>query len=145
MKRDDEARKELRAAVEAASKAFSAYQARVELARLLGRQKQIDDARKLLNEVIRDRSDELAAEAQTVIGDVYFAVGDYSRALSAYLKVKYVYQAYGGWVAKALYGAGLCNEKLKHPAEARKLYEEVVSKYPAEAVSEKAKKRLAAL
>ena len=145
MKREEDARQEFLLAVKKASKAFSGYQARIELARLMGRQKQIDPARRLLNEVIRDRSDELAAEAQTVIGDVYFAAGDYPQALSAYLKVKYVYQAYGGWVAKALYGAGLCNEKLNHPAEARKLYGEVVSKYPAEAVSDQAKKRLAAL
>ncbi|MEJ2633724.1 MAG: tetratricopeptide repeat protein [Calditrichia bacterium] len=118
---------------------------RIELARIYSDQKKIEDAQNLLNQVIKDRNDELAAEAQKVLGDVYFNAGNYNEALTSYLRVKYVYQAYPGWVARALYAAGNTYEKLGQPAEAKKVYQEIVDKFPTEKISDKAKERLAAL
>ena len=105
----------------------------------------MDRAKSFLEEVIKDRNDELAARAQKVLGDVYYEGGDYQEALTGYLRVKYVYQAYPNWVANALYSAGMTHEKLNQPDEAKKLYQEIVNKYAAEPISEEARQRLAAL
>ena len=95
--------------------------------------------------MIQDRNDELSAQAQKVLGDIYFDNGNYQEALTNYLRVKYVYQGYPTWVANALYSAGMAHEKLGQVDEAKKLYQEILNKYPAEQISEQAKQRLAAL
>ena len=98
-----------------------------------------------MNNVIRGRSDELAAEAQKVLGDIYFEMGDYENALTNYLRVKYVYSAYRFWVATALYHAGITYEKMDRFDEARKVYQELVNNFPTEEITQRAKERLAAL
>jgi TolA-binding protein len=143
--KDDNARGEFVKSVSVNPGSFSSYQARIEEAQLEARAGSLDKARELLTQVIQDRNDELAAQAQKVLGDIYFNVGDYQEALTNYLRVKYVYQSYPAWVATALYSAGNTYEKLGQTDEAKKVYQEIISKYPAEKISEKAKERLAAL
>ncbi len=147
LKKDDRtgARTAFQKSITANEGSFSAYQSRIELAGILAQAGGTEEARKYLNRVIEDRNDELAAQAQKVLGDVYFLTGNYQEALTNYLRVKYVYQAYPTWVANALFSAGSCYEKLGQKEEAKKVYQEVVSKYPAEKISEKAKERLAVL
>jgi len=131
--------------IEVQSSSFSSYQARIQLARILASENKIEEAQKLLNLVIQDRNDELAAQAQKVLGDAYFNAGQYQKALTNYLRVKYVYQAYPSWVARALFAAGMCYEKLKQTEQARKVYKELVEKFPTERITNKAKERLAGL
>ena len=142
---DEKAKIAFRKSIDVSGGSFSSYQSRIELARILARAKMDEEAQKLLSQVIQDRNDELAAEAQKVSGDVLFQAGKYQEAVTAYLRVKYVYQAYPSWVATALYSAGNTYEKMGKVEDAKKVYEEVVNKYPAEKISEKAKERLAAL
>ncbi|HHE56026.1 MAG TPA: tetratricopeptide repeat protein, partial [Caldithrix abyssi] len=49
------------------------------------------------------------------------------------------------WVARALFAAGMCYEKLKQTEQARKVYKELVEKFPTERITNKAKERLAGL
>jgi len=142
---DNGARSAFQKALTANEGSFSAYQARIELAQIFARARSTEEARALLNRVIEDRSDELAAQAQKVLGDIYFQAGNFQEALTNYLRVKYVYQAYPAWVATALFSAGNSYEKLGQKEEAKKVYQEVVSRYPAEQISVKAKERLAVL
>jgi tol-pal system protein YbgF len=141
----DKAQQAFRKAITVAPQSFSAYRARIELARLEVARKNETEARRLLEQVIQNRNDELAAEAQKVMGDLYFELGKYQDAVTNYLRVKYVYSAYPGWVARALYRAGLTYEKMGQPEKAKKLYREVVEKFAAEKISEQAKERLSAL
>jgi TolA-binding protein len=124
---------------------FSSYQARIELARIYSADKEVEQAKNYLEQVIQDRNDELAAQAQKVLGDVFYDSGNYQEALTNFLRVKYVYQAYPTWVANALFSAGMAHEKLDQTEEAKKLYQEVINKYGAEPISEQARQRLAAL
>ena len=78
-------------------------------------------------------------------GGINNNVGRYDEALTNYLRVKYVYQAYPAWVANALYYAGNSYEKLGQLEQAKKVYQEIIDKFPAEKISDKAKERLAAL
>jgi TolA-binding protein len=142
---DERAKGVFQRSIQSQKGAFSAYQSRMELARIFARSQDLEHAKEYLNQIIQDRNDELAAQAQKVLGDVYFNAGNYPEALTNYLRVKYVYQGYPTWVANALYSAGSTHEKMGQIDEAKKIYKEVINKYPAEKISEKAKERLAAL
>jgi tol-pal system protein YbgF len=142
---DNGAREAFQKSLTVSEGSFSAYQSRIQLAQIFARARSTEEARAQLNRVIEDRNDELAAQAQKVLGDIYYQAGNYQEALTNYLRVKYVYQAYPSWVANALFAAGSSYEKLGQKEEAKKSYQEVVSKYPAEQISEKAKERLAVL
>ncbi|HFE65259.1 MAG TPA: tetratricopeptide repeat protein, partial [Caldithrix sp.] len=55
------------------------------------------------------------------------------------------YQAYPSWVAKALYFAGTTYEKLNQKDRAKKVYREILDKFPTEKISSRAKERLAGM
>ena len=145
MQDDSKTEESFKNSISIASSAFSSYQARINLARLYYTTGNPQQGIELLNEVIQDRSDELAAEGQKVLGDVNFEMKEYDKALANYLRVKYVYNAYNYWVAIALYHAGLSYEQMNQFEGARKVYEEIIDKYPTEKIAQKAKERLASL
>ena len=131
--------------IQTAPHSFSSYQARIELAPLLAAKGQTEQALQLLQEVIRDRTDELAARAQFTMGKVYQLSQQPTQALTNYLRVKYVYKAFPEWVARALLEAAKIYEKQGKKADARKLYTEITRDYSREAVAAEAQQRLQAL
>jgi tol-pal system protein YbgF len=84
---------------------------------------------------------ELSDNAQYGIGECYFAQSKFDSAATAYAVVGSSYPS-GDKVPAALYKRALCEEKLGHASEARKLFEELVKRFPLAGESQLARERL---
>ncbi len=94
---------------------------------------------------------ELAARAQLMAGEVLFEQKRHKEAIKAFFKAAYGFgerQAPAGfhpWQAQATFEAARCFEVLGQPEQARKLYAELVERYPDSEHVPAARKRLSAL
>jgi TolA-binding protein len=94
---------------------------------------------------------ETAARARLMEGEVLFEQGDHKEAIKAFFKVAYGFgetkapRSFHPWQAQATYEAARCFEVLGKPEQARKLYAELVERYPDSEHVAAARKRLAAL
>ncbi len=97
---------------------------------------QLDEALKLY-ETVADKSDApIGARARFMMGEVLFTERNYKEAIRNYFKVVYGYgeaqstEPFKTWQANSAYEAARCFEVLKSPEQARKLYNELLNKYP---------------
>ena len=104
--------------------------AQLGLARVALARKSFVDAEAFLDEVLKNSSNELAAEAQFLKGDLAYDQENYQTAGLNYLKVKYLFGQYPYWVVRGVYGAGLSYEKLEQKTEAIKLYRSILQSFP---------------
>jgi TolA-binding protein len=94
---------------------------------------------------------ELAARARLMEGEVLFEKGEHKEAIKAFFKAAYSFGeqnapvAFHPWQAQATYEAARCFEVLGQPEQARKLYAELVERYPTSEHVPAARKRLTAL
>jgi TolA-binding protein len=94
---------------------------------------------------------ELAARARLMEGEVLFERGEHKEAIKAFFKAAYGFgerqapPAFHPWQAQATFEAARCFEILGQPEQARKLYAELVERYPDSERVPAARKRLAAL
>jgi cellulose synthase operon protein C len=95
----------------------------------------------LYEQVIAKTDRELAARAQFLIGEIQFQQKKYAEAVKSYTKVIYGY-SYPQWSSEAAYECGRCFEALQKPADAIKLFGELIEKFPQSEKAEAAKKRL---
>jgi cellulose synthase operon protein C len=109
---------------------------------------QLDEALKLY-EAVTDKSDApIGARARFMMGEVLFTQGNHKEAVRNFFKVLYGYgdtQAaapYKTWQANAAYEAARCFEVLKSAEQAKKLYNELLTKYPDSDKAAAAKDRL---
>jgi TolA-binding protein len=107
-------------------------------------QKRYDDARAAYKDAVAATNGEIAARAQFQIGETYLFEGRFSDAIPALLAVEDVY-AYPTWSARALLEAGRAFEQLKQVDQARKQFEQLLSKYKDAPEAAVARERLAAL
>jgi TolA-binding protein len=93
----------------------------------------------------------LAARAQMMEGEVLFEQGKHKEAIKTFFKVAYGFgeqqapAAYHPWQAQATFEAARCFEVLGQAEQARKLYGELVDRYPDSEHVPAARKRLEAL
>ena len=86
-----------------------------------------------------------------MVGEVLFDQGNHKEAIRNFFKVAYGYgddkspEPYHLWQASALFESARCFEVLKGTEQARKMYNELLSRYPKSEKAELARKRLAAL
>ncbi len=110
-----------------------------------------DDALKLYSAVADKTESVIGARARFMIGEVYFEQGNHKEAIRNYFKVAYGYgdtqspEPYHLWQASALFEAGRCFEVLKSVEQAKKMYNDLLSRYPNSDKVAEAKKRLQAL
>jgi TolA-binding protein len=107
------------------------------------------DARKLLRELtIRAKGDKSLqkhlAEALYLIGETYFAEGNYQQAAAEYNGVRKAHPK-SDRVPDALYRLGMCFEKLNLPDDAKLFYKTVIQSHGKTKVAKDAKARLDAL
>ena len=96
-------------------------------------------------EAVTEKVDnELAARAWFMIGEIQFEQKRHSDAVKSFFKVAYSY-TYPQWQAAAHYEAGRCFEVLKKTEQARKSYQEIVSKFADSDKAKLAQERLKAL
>jgi TolA-binding protein len=103
-----------------------------------------DEAMKLYEQVTAQTNREVAARARFMIGEIQFEKKEHAEAVRNFYKVAYGY-GYPEWQANALYEAARCLEVLKKTDQARKDYQEIVTKFPDSDKAPLAKQRLAEL
>jgi TolA-binding protein len=103
-----------------------ADRSRLRIAELKIGQKQYGSAIDTLNAVMNRRSDDIAADALLMIGDVYLAQRKYREALQAYHDVIQQYTDFPLKVELGRYGLGQTYEKMNDHKQARLAYEEIV-------------------
>ena len=84
---------------------------------------------------------DIAAEAQFRIGECRVARNILSDAVDAFLKLSILYN-HATWVQRGLNAAGDCYVQLKQPTKARKLFEELVERFPKSALAKGAQSKL---
>jgi TolA-binding protein len=94
---------------------------------------------------------EVGVRARFMVGEVLFEQGNHKDAVRNYFKVAYGFSEEGApesirfWQASALYESARCFEVLKNVDQAKKLYAELLEKYPKSDKTDLAKQRLTAL
>jgi TolA-binding protein len=93
-------------------------------------------------DVIRNRTDEIACEAQLLIGDAHFKKEEFEIALVEYERVEYIYGFCTERIPEALLGAAGCNERLENYDRAREIYKSVIQRFPGSSEAYEAETRL---
>ncbi|WP_442485223.1 tetratricopeptide repeat protein [Aeoliella sp. SH292] len=110
-----------------------------------------DEAMPLLTKVADRDTSPVGARAQFVVGELQFAQKNYEEAVRTFFKVAYGYgdgeapEAYHHWQAESLFEAARCLEQLDRGSAAKKLYQELVERFPEEAKAKLAQARLTEL
>ena len=105
---------------------IEADKARNSLAKMAITAGQFPAAQGLSQGVATSRTDEVGAEAQYLSGLAFEQNGEWQEALTAYLRLRYVFPSHERWLAKAYVGLGHAYEQLKDPAKARESYQQVL-------------------
>jgi tetratricopeptide (TPR) repeat protein len=103
---------------------------RLDAAQILLQLRDYDRAIQRLQDLLPLASQEMRVEAQFYLGEAYFQKGDFSQAVLEYMKVKYLDPGGGlDWAVTAIYNAGICYEKLGKLEEAKKMYQDIISRW----------------
>lgn len=110
---------------------------------------QPQEARRLLRELMLRKEDDRSfergrARAQFLVGETFFAEGNYQQAAAEYNTVRKNHGR-SKWTAHAIYKLGRCFEQLNLPGDAKLFYQTVRKKYPRSEVAKEARARLKAL
>ncbi|HZZ71239.1 MAG TPA: tetratricopeptide repeat protein [Pirellulales bacterium] len=112
-------------------------------------QDKLDEAQKLFEKAADAAPTRIVGvRARFMQGEILFQKKDYSDAVRQYFMVAYSSPQgaeFQPWQAHATYEAALCLESLNKKGQAKKLYQEVLDKYPKSEHTDEAKKRLAAI
>ena len=130
---------------------YPTFQNRYELKFLLGRcletQGRLSDSREVFEGVLADphaAGSEVAAMAQWRIGETWFHQENYAAAIAAYYRVDSLHDL-PKWRSAALLQAAKCQEHLRNPTNAEKLYRQLLTRYPDSDFAAEARERLAQL
>jgi TolA-binding protein len=115
-------------------------------------QRKFDEALKLYEAAAEKApTREVGARARFMTGEVLFEQGNHKDAVRSFFQVAYGFSETGApesirvWQANSLYESARCFEVLKNPEQAKKLYAELLEKYPKSDKADLAKRRLAEL
>jgi TolA-binding protein len=112
---------------------------------------QHEQALDLYQKVADTNQFELGARAQFMAGELMFANKDYQDAVRAYFKVVYGYgypdspESYHQWQSDAMFEAARCLELLNRPDAAKRLFAELIERFPNSNKLPAAKQKIAAL
>lgn len=109
-------------------------------------QQKAEDARSLLREFLLRAKENKAfdrwkADAQYLVGETFYAEGDYKRAATEYNTVRKKYPD-ASKVPDALLKMGMCFEQLNLPDDAKLFYQTVKKQYPKSGAAKEATARL---
>jgi TolA-binding protein len=103
-----------------------ADKARIGLTRIALQEKEFAAGQTLAQQVATSRTDEIGAEAQYFSGLIYSRSNDWQNAITAFLRVRYVFPSHETWLAKAYIGLGEAYEKTNDLIKARESYQQVL-------------------
>ncbi|MCK6612883.1 MAG: tetratricopeptide repeat protein [Ignavibacteriaceae bacterium] len=115
---------------------------KIELGRLEMMNKRYKKAAEVLLKVTSKRTDDLAAEAQYILGLVYTAEGRSSEAVTAFVRVTNIFSLYDEWVTKSYLRLGELYEKSGDKNKAREMYKNVLAKHPDDEYGKEAQAKL---
>lgn len=101
-----------------------------------------DSARAQLAQIASSRTDELAAESQYRIGEMYQREKKYAEAITAFLKNKNAFAGLEDWYTLALLNLGLCYEATKEIESAKETYRLVMAQHGDDDYAKTARERL---
>lgn len=116
--------------------------AKVELATMEINRKNYDNALILLKELAEKRLDDIGAQAQFLIGDIYFAQNNIKEAITAYVRVRSIFSTFDEWYTKSLLKLGDCYVKLNDIKQAREMYRAVINRHRNSDLAKEATRKL---
>jgi TolA-binding protein len=119
-----------------------ADRSKVHLARIYRSEGSSSEALALLNQVATGRTDELGAEAQFEVGVSKQLSGEYEDAISAFLRVKYVFPSAEQWIARSYLRLGECYKATKQIAKAKSAFEIVLKSHQNDEFGKEAEQKL---
>lgn len=141
----EQARSQFTSLVAKSPSSASAAMARLALARMALADNDFKQATTLAEAVATTRTDSLGAEGQYLVGAVKIQQRDWEGAITALLKIRYIFPNEERWMAESYLAMGQAYEALKEPRRAREAYQAVL-RYPAQRESvDEAKRRLGRL
>ena len=124
---------------------IEADKARIGLTKIALKEKNFNYAQDYAQRVATSRTDEIGAEAQYLSGLAYGEAKDWSNAITAFLRVRYVFPSHEQWLAKAYLGIGQAYEQTNNSAKAKESYQQVLKIYKSGQEFEEASRRLKGL
>jgi TolA-binding protein len=119
-----------------------ADRSRLQIAKIYFESKQYRYSLDTLEQIIKRRNDDVAAEALLMVGENYLALKKPADALQAFKDVYDQYTEYSLLVERAHFGAGTCYEKLKNKKSAKSEYELVIKSGLDAEIKKEAEKRI---
>ena len=119
-----------------------AAKSRIGLVRIALKEKDFASAQGLAQQVATSRTDEIGAEAQYLSGVSFAESGDWQSAITAFLRVRYIFPSHERWLAKANIGLGKAYEQVKDVPKAKEAYQQVLKVFSSGEDFEEASRRL---
>jgi TolA-binding protein len=125
-----------------ASAFAAADKSKIGLARLYLKEGNQKNALLYAKEVATSRTDSLGAEAQYLVGEAYMEAKDWEAAVTAFLRMKYLYAREEQWMAKSYLTLGEAYIKLNEPKRAQDAFQTVLKYESQQDAVEEARKQL---
>jgi TolA-binding protein len=109
---------------------------------VLSARREHSDALQAFADVASRRTDEIGAEAQYRIGESLSKQQKQKEAITALLRVKYIYPSAKDWIARAYLRIGECYEKLAEKGKARETYQMVLKSHKDDVFGKEADKKM---
>jgi TolA-binding protein len=139
---DTGAEESYRKAMQGGSSSVAGAQAMLAVAELRLKRGAFEQARLLADSVLVSRSDENAAQAQFLLGDIQFAQRKFDDARLAFMRVKLVYANFPEWVGLAQLRIADCYREVGNRAAALEAYREVVSTHSSDSLGTRARRQV---
>ena len=107
-------------------KTTAADRGRLALARIYMSETNFADAVQFAQHVATTRTDELGAEGQYILGLIESTQKNWQAAITAYLRLRYIFPTQEEWLAKAYLGLGEAYEQTNESRRAREAYQTVL-------------------
>jgi TolA-binding protein len=125
----DDARAKFEFVISKFATTVEADKSRIGLVRIALKDKNLSSAQTLSQQVATSRTDEIGAEAQYLSGITYASGNEWQNAITAFLRVRYVFPSHERWLAKANVGLGKAYEQMKDTPKAREAFQQVLKVY----------------
>jgi Tfp pilus assembly protein PilF len=145
LKKPGEALAQFSRAIEIAASSDAADRARVASANIKVGFQDFPAARLFAERVASSRTDALGAEAQVVVGRALLGQKDYTNAISALLRVRYVFAAHERWIGESYLDLGEVYEQQHEIPKAKDAYRAAAKMKNQKSVAAEAERRVALL
>lgn len=116
--------------------------AKIEISILEMARNKYEQAIKYLSELSEKRLDDIGAEAQYLLGAIYFEQNNIEESINSLVRVRSVFGAYDVWYTKSLLLLGDCYIKINDKISAKEMYTAVAVRHANDEYGKEAKKKL---